>query len=212
MLNKLQNEWRSAIIFILVAIMMVSLSLSRALLSMSMMAFVLFSFFHKDIKNHFRNFFSSPLLWSMSLLFFLPLFSGLWSDDKERWLDIVRIKLPLLFLPLAFAGPIRLSKKQWEALAFIFIALITAGTIWSMFHYVTNIAAVHEGYLHSKTIITPLDNDHVRFSWLISVASLLTGWLFITKRKQDNPIAWIMCILTIWLVFFLHILAARTGL
>jgi hypothetical protein len=84
--------------------MMISLFCSRAILSVSMMIFIVASFLHTGFKKHIRNFFSLPLLWSMSLLFFLPLFSGIWSDDKNQWLDIIRIKLPLLFLPLAFAG------------------------------------------------------------------------------------------------------------
>jgi O-antigen ligase len=207
-----QDGWRNTIIFILVIIMMASLFFSRALLSLTVMVFVLFCFFHRNIKRHIRVFFSSPLLWSMSLLFFLPLLSGLWSEDKKQWLEITRIKLPLLFLPLAFAGPFRFSKKQWEWLAFIFIALVTAGTIWSMFHYVTNMTAVHEEYLHAKTMITPLLNDHVRFSWLVSVALLVSAWLCIKKRKQDKPAAWILLIITLWLMLFLHVLAARTGL
>lgn len=192
--------------------MMASLFSSRAVLSLSMLGFVLFSLFHRDIKNHILKYFSSPLLWSMSLLFFLPLLSGLWSEDKEKWLDIVRIKLPLLFLPIAFAGPIQFSKKQWEGMAYIFIALVTAGTIWSMFHYINNLSAIHEGYLRSKTIITPLNNDHVRFSWLVTVSVLLSSWLLILRRNQSNLIAWFLAAVTIWSVVFLHILAARTGL
>ena len=148
----------------------------------------------------------------MSLLFFLPFISGLWSDDKTQWLDISRIKLPLLFLPLAFASPFKFSKKQWEILAFIFIALVIAGTLWSMFHYVTNMPAVHEEYLHAKTMITPLMNDHVRFSWLVSAGILASGYLWGIKRKQDKLIAWILFVAAVWLIVFLHILAARTGL
>ena len=222
MRNKLQNDpiytgWRHTIIFILVIIMMASLFFSRALLSLTMMVFVLFCFFHRNIKTHIRYFFSSPLLWSMSLLFFLPLLSGLWSEDKKQWLDIIRIKLPLLFLPLAFAGfpnsyRDQFSKKQWEWIAFIFIALVTAGTIWSMFHYVTNMEAVHDEYLHAKTMITPFNNDHVRFSWVVSVSVLLSAWFWIKKRKQDKLFAWPLLAITMWLIIFLHILAARTGL
>jgi len=84
MQNKLQHSWRSPIIFILIAVMMAALFFSRAVLSVSMIIFVVVSFFHADIKKHFSNFFSSPLLWGMSLLFFLPLLSGLWSEDKKE--------------------------------------------------------------------------------------------------------------------------------
>ncbi len=196
----------------LIVVMMAALFFSRALLSVSMILFVAISFFHTDIKKHFSNFFSSPLLWSMSLLFFLPLLSGLWSADKKEWADIVRIKSPLLFLPLAFAGPFYLQKKQWEWLGYIFIGLVTVGTCWSMFHYLADAAAINESYLRAKSIETPLENDHVRYSWLVSVVVLLAGWLCIIKRKEDRLISTLLGVITGWLIVFLHVLAARTGL
>jgi len=222
MLNKLQNDpkitgWRPTILFILVALMMASLFFSRALLSLSMAAFVLVSFFHSDIKGQIRNFLSTPFLWSMSILFFLPLVSGFWSEDKEQWLNIVRIKLPLFILPLAFASPSEIywnhfSKKMWDSLAFLFIALITAGTVWSVFQYAADVTAVHERYLQAKTIITPLNNDHVRFSWVITVALFLSSWFGIQKRQSNKLLAAFFFMISTWFIIFLHILAARTGL
>ena len=115
-------------------------------------------------------------------------------------------------LPLAFGGPVSLSKKQWEWLVFIFVGLVTAGTIWSMSQYVTDIQSVHEGYLRAKTILTPLQNDHVRFSWMVSSAALLAGWVAWEKRKKSLLVTGVFILLCLWLIVFLHTLAARTGL
>jgi O-antigen ligase len=205
------QDWRKHILFYIIIVMMVSLFVSRAALSVSILFFVLACFFHAGIKEQLKNFFSSPLLWSMSLLFLLPLLSGLWSGDKKEWLNILRIKLPLLLLPLAFAAPFNFLKRQWHLLAFIFIITVTAGTIWSMFHYVSDMAAVNEGYLRAKSILTPLENDHVRFSWLVAVAILSAAWLWWGNRAQKN-ISSLLWLVIIWLIIFLHILAARTGL
>ena len=210
--GKLQNEWRSSAIFILLIIMMASLFVSRAVLSVSMMAFVAISFFHSDVKNQLRKFFRSPLLVGVSFLFLLPLLSGLWSTDRQQWMDILRIKLPLLMLPLSFAGPFSFSKKKWEILAIIFIALVTAGSVWCLFHYAADPQAVQEGYLRAKSVTTPLKNDHVRFSWMVSVAILLSGWLGWEKKNQSRTMTGIFFVVAIWLGIFLHILAARTGL
>ncbi len=217
MLNKSTIEWRSGLLFMLFIGMMMALFVSRVLLSASMTSFFVVSLFHAGFKKQVQVFFSSPVLWGMSLLFFLPLLSGLWSTDKKEWLDIVRIKLPLFFLPLAFAGPPeryfnQFSKKQWDLLAYFFILLIVAGTMWSMFHYAANADAVQEGYLRAKSIITPLENDHVRFSWLVSITVLLAGWLCIKKMELEKPVSTVLLLVTIWLIIFLHILAARTGL
>jgi len=192
--------------------MMAALFLSRALLSVSMIAFIAVSFFHTEHKKQFLHFLSNPLLWGMSLLFVVPLVSGFWSEDKQEWADMLRIKLPLLLLPVAFAGPTELSKKQGDWLGYCFIALVTAGTGWSLFHYLADPAAVNESYLRAKTMITPLENDHVRFSWLVSTAILLAGWLFARIRKESKLLSWVLAAVGIWLIIFLHLLAARTGL
>lgn len=212
MWNKLQNDWRPKIIFILFILMILGLFFSRAILSISMISFIIYSFFHPHVKDQLKKFISSPLLWSMCLLFFIPLVSGLWSEDKTEWLTTMRIKLPLLFMPLSFASPIILSKKDWERLSFLFILLILGGTVWSMFHYLSDPTATQQAYLQSRIIETPLENDHVRFSWLISIAILTAGWLGFKKIKTNSTFAWTLFVISIWLIIFLHILAARTGL
>ena len=217
MLNKLQNDpvftgWRSRIIFILMIIMMIALFFSRVLLSASMIAFIFLSFLHLDFKKQIVTFFSSPLLLGMSFLFLLPALSGLWSQNEEEWITIIRIKLPLLLMPLAFASPFGLSKKHWQGIIVLFIGLITAGTIWSMTNYFLDINTVNENYLRSQIMITPLENDHVQFSWLVAIAILSGGWLCWRRKEKENKTSWILLITTTWLVIFLHILAARTGL
>ena len=153
----------------------------------------------------------------MSLLFFIPFLSGLWSGDKKEWAEIVLIKLPLLLLPLAFAAPpgsnsYQLQKKQWESLGYFFILLIIAATCWCMFQYVSNAGEINESYLRAKSIVTPLENDHVRFSWLVSVGILLAGCLCIVNKKENKLLSFLLAFVALWLILFLHILAARTGL
>ncbi|MEO5562829.1 MAG: O-antigen ligase family protein [Chitinophagaceae bacterium] len=205
------NDWRKPLLFFSIIAMMATFFLSRAALSISMGLFVVLSFWHADIKKHLSAFFSSPLLWGMSLLFVLPLISGLWSEDKKEWLSVLRLKLPLIVLPLAFAGPFNFSKKQWDGLAYIFIGLTTAASIWSMFHYAGNMDSINESYLKAKSIATLLGNDHVRFSWVVSVVILLSGWMW--WKNRSNKISSLLCLLAgCWLIVFLHLLAARTGL
>ena len=212
MLNKIQNERRNTIIFILFIVMTGALFISRALLSASMIVFILVSFLHSNSKKQVYDFFSTPLLWGMSVLFLIPFISGLWSSDKKECLYMFRIKLPLLFLPLAFSSPFSFTKKQWEWLGYIFISLITGGTLWCMYHYLQDTAVIHEGYLKAKTFFTPLENDRVRFSWMVSVGALLAGWLAFSKQKDGKTTSLVLIAVAGWLAVFLHILAVRTGL
>ena len=212
MLNKLQNDWRTPIIFALLVAMITAVFLSRAVLSVTMIVFIAFSFFHQGYKQQLIQFVRSPFLVGLSLLFLVPLLSGLWSTDTVQWSRIMRIKLPLLFLPMAFAAPFHFSTKHWQRLCMYLIVMVTLGTAWCMIQYAGDIDLVNDAYLRAKTMLTPLENDHVRFSWLTAIAILACAYLCWTRRNEKDLIFWILAGLIIWLIIFLHVLAARTGL
>jgi O-antigen ligase len=205
-----QNSWQSKAIFILIILMMVSLFVSRAFLSISMGIFFLLCFLHGNLREHFRKFFTTPLLWGMTLLFFIPLLSGLWSDDLTTWSRVVRVKLPLLLFPLAFAGPWKLSKDHWRIIAGVFLLLVVGGTLWSIVQYIVDREAIHAAYLKAKTIPVPLEGDYIRFSWLVCVGLIISVLLF--SESPGKRIRAILILLCCWFIVYLHILAARTGL
>jgi len=208
--NRGIRDWRNNAVFGSVLLMMMAAAVSRGVLSVSLILFVCIALLHKNFFAQVKNFAATPFLWSLSLLFFLPFVSGLWSDDLSKWSDVVRIKLPLLFLPLAFAGGWSLSKKRWLFLALFFLALVFCGCVWGLMDYAQNAAQIHEGYLRAKTLRSPLENDHVRFSWLVSVAVILCFLLVETTQRNLQKI--LLLILCLFFVVYLHILSARTGI
>jgi len=206
------QNWRIWLLFYLMIAMMASVFLSRFALSVTMIVFFAAAFAHTGWAQQFRKFIRTPLLWSMSLLLLLPLISGLWSADKKQWIDIVQIKLPLLAFPLAFAGPMNFSQKQWDRLAYLFIAIVAIACGWSLYYYINDAEAINEGYLSARSLITPLQNDHVRFSWLVNIAIILSAWYYFKGRKVQAGSAIIFFLIATGFIIFLHILAARTGL
>ncbi|MBD0375132.1 MAG: hypothetical protein ICV51_05835 [Flavisolibacter sp.] len=52
-----------------------------------------------------------PLLLAISLLFFIPILSVLWSSDLVEGSKVIWVKLPLLLLPIALAGIWQLGQK-----------------------------------------------------------------------------------------------------
>ena len=146
----------------------------------------------------------------MSFLFLIPFFTWFWTEDKNMWLRFVRIKLPLLLFPIAFAGNWQLSSKQWKWVAYIFLFLVIAGCCWSLLQYLQNIHSIHEQYLQAKLIPTPLENDHVRYSLIVTVAVIFLAILmqqYLPGKKWFIPGT-----LLVFLIAYLHILSARTGL
>ena len=122
--NPIENSWREKAIFIAMLLMLAGLFISRATLSISMGLFLVLTIVHKDWKVQLQTFTHTTYLVFLSILFFIPLVSGLWSRDLQEWMAVMQIKLPLLFFPIAFAGKWQLGKKQWQVVAYVFLTLL----------------------------------------------------------------------------------------
>jgi O-antigen ligase len=208
MMIHIDNGNRKNLIAYSIVLMLICLFVSRAFLSASMMVFLVLSLVHKNIGLQLRSFIQNNYLVSISILFFLPFITIFWSADKQEWVDIIRIKAPLVFFPLAFAGTWQLSAKQWKNISYIFLLLLAIAVSWSLAKYFSDITALNEAYLRSKTIITPLEDDHVRFSWLCAFAVMLC-LLLIQKQQGYKALLWL---LAFFFTVYLHILSARMGL
>jgi hypothetical protein len=207
---RIDKPSRQQLIFFSMILMLVSLFTSRFLLSVGSILFLLFTCAHQNIAFQLRAFVRNPFLLGMSLLFFIPFIAWFWTEDKTMWMRFVRIKLPLLLFPLAFAGDWQLSSKQWKWIASIFIFLVFAGCCWSLWRYVQNIQLVHEQYLKAKVLVTPLEDDHVRFSLIVAIAVIC---LVLLIKQYSARGKWLIpLVLTLFFIVYLHILSARTGL
>ncbi|HWJ90711.1 MAG TPA: O-antigen ligase family protein [Flavisolibacter sp.] len=201
---------RRELIFLSVLLMLAALFTSRFLLSVSLIAFVLACCAHKNFTKQLSTFLKNPFLIAISLLFFIPFITWFWSEDKMQWWRWTRIKLPLFLLPVCFAGNWQLSKRHWNAIAFSFLFLVTAGCCWSLWSYARNPEAVHEAYLKAKVIATPLRDDHVRYSLLVSEAVVCAFYMMRNEEKKKIKI--VLGFVLAFFVVYLHILSARTGL
>jgi hypothetical protein len=90
MLVRAQNSLRNNLIFVCLLAMLMSLFISRFALSVTVILFIVATLFHQNIFLQVLQFFKSPFLISISLLFFIPLASGLWSSNTKEWIDIIR--------------------------------------------------------------------------------------------------------------------------
>lgn len=212
-MNNFIKDWRKNLTLIAIICMLAGLLFSRALLSAGMFLFVITTCFHKNIAAQVRNFFHTPVLWLMTFLFFIPLVSGLWSSDTNHWLDIIRIRIPLLVFPFCFAGISFFSRHDWEKVAEIFLLLLLFGVIWSVTNYLQHAGIIHQNYLRSGILVTPMDNDHVRFSLLVVIGILAIFHLYTYYRTTLSRWQKILLpALGFIFIIYLHVLAARTGL
>ena len=206
---RVDSKYRQQAIFIVILASLLSLFLSRAALSITTFTLVGLGCIHTDFIAQVKRFFSGYFLPSMACLFFIPVITGFWSSDMAEWWNVLRLKLPLFFLPLAFAGKWQLTATQWKTIALTFIFLVLAGTCWSTWQFLQDPAASNDGYLRAKLFATPLNDDHIRFSWLVTVSVLAVTVLW---KSLEKVLKVCLFIAAAWMVVYLHLLSARTGL
>ena len=198
--NKWQEQWISATLILLIAGLMVS----RALLSLASVAMII-PFFSLYRQQPLKK----PVLLGIGLILFPVLISGFWSEDKNEWWNSISLKIPLLTMMLGLSVT-RLTKQRWLQIACIYIIIITLGCCWSLLQYANNSKTIEAAYLQAKIFSTPADNDYIRFSWMVVLAVVLA--IKCLAEQTDKKIKFLLSLLAVFLVVYLHLLASRTGL
>ena len=148
-----------------------------------------------------------------SLLIFLLLYGVhvLWLLNTQNFhyaLHDLKMKLPLLVLPLIVSTSGELTKKEIEKILHYFISFVVIASFI--------VFMVSLGFLDFKTA----DNrsisifiSHIRFSLMINISIFFLGLFLIQKWNLYKVSTKTMLILLIlWLIFFLFVLQSVTGI
>ena len=234
-----QNISRTEFFLFWCIVLITSLPWSRFLLSVSIWAIVIISFFQlapilntskkptfhfslftfhlKVTPQYFTNFLRNPALIALTIPFFLVFISGLWSDDIGFWLKRVQLRIPFLVIPFALAN-IDLScfvlRNDRKAVFILLeVALITFCTtlVVVMTNYVFHFTEINIGLGEGRPM--PFLKTHITFS--IMAAFVLMGGIelwrerFYWKYRFEKIL---IPILTVFLFIGLHIISVRSGL
>ena len=152
-------------------------------------------------RRHLTGMLRSSLFWGLAGLYLLLLYSCWQTYDWPYYFDRLRIKLPLLILPFAWAGARRLP-TYWRQVLLAGVSLVTLGIL---LNYVLDVAAINELIRQGQALPVPRGN-HVRYSLLVALTAVigLDGYL----RDGDR---WLLGG-GVFLFFALHLLAVRSGL
>ena len=184
---------------------------SRALASIGMMAILGLSLIFYGIPGTFRRYFRKKELLVLSLYFLIVFISGIYSEDKESWLNWVRIKLPYIALPLAFAPLGKLDDKKfwWLIHGFIFTMVISAIVV--LIRYYLNYQAITESFNRGNGI--PMPFSHIRYTLMLAFSFFCC--LYVLEQKYflfDETEKWPLIIMAVFIFLALHILTVRSGL
>ena len=200
-----------------------SIVFSKFLLTLSMILLLFSSVFDFSFENKFyfktgdyfkqnwKNIWQNKAFLVLTLLFFSVAISGFWSDDLSYWNDRLRIRLPFLVLPLAFAWLPQMPKKDYFTCFYFLLLILSISMVGVLINYVLDYERINETLLHGKNIPVPM--NHIRFSLLLAF-SIVNGVILYSENFYVKYV-WekkLIAVLTIFLFLSIHILTVRSGL
>lgn len=211
MINGKWLNHQSVGVFGILMVLVSMLISTDAWMSIGMMVLTVNAVFNKNITSNFKIFIQNRALIAITSVFFIVLFSGLWSDNTDWLLNRLQMKLPFLLMPFAIVALPRFGKKVYYPILSVFFWLTVVICIYSISLYLIDYEKTTAAYRQGHVLFTPV--MHIRFSLMVVYCIVIGGWLFYENYYIKFPAErWILLAATVFLFVYIHILAVRSGL
>lgn len=192
-------------------IILLGIGLPLSMFIMSISQFILLGnwMIEGRIKEKMQSFLTNKVALSIVSIFLLHLIGLLYTTNFQFALQDLRIKLPLLILPIIFSSSPKLSIKQLYTVFYFFIAGIGTGTLIAMYNYTQIDIAENPD---ARDLITSI--SHIRFSLMLALAIFMLAKFIMEKNEpiqHSLAIKFLFGVLLLWFVSFMVILEAITG-
>lgn len=204
--TKRDNLHRAIYLLCLVGIAL-SMLLSRFLVSIFTLLLVVNFLAQGDYRHRWQALLSHRPLLIFLLLIGVHMAGLLWSTDIQAALADLRIKAPLLALPVIIALSKPLKGHSIRSILFIFAGAATAISIGEFVYWLQK-----PGLQNPREI--SLFVSHIRYALMINLSmALLLYYSFISKNNRLNRWQSLAATATmLWLAIFLVVLRSYTGL
>ena len=187
-------------------ILITGLPLSKALMSVGQIVLLINWLWEGELRNKLLQFWKNKAAVLIASIFALHLIGLIHTDDWNDALNDLRVKLPLVILPLIMASSPSLSRRWFRRMLNLFIVAVFCGTLVSL--------AVYLGMLR-----TPLSDirdlsiliSHIRFSLLICIATLILAPIILSAETTPRSRI-IASALALWFFGSLVLLHSITGM
>ena len=147
-------------------------------------------------------------LWFIGSIYLVHLIGLIFTSNFDYALHDLKIKLPFLILPLVIGTTSEVTRKELKWILVFFIGAITVSTLAS-----TSVLFGIIPYEFHDTRQISLFVDHIRFSLLINIAIFSIFYMLLGKGyKLKKPEFYLYVVVLIWLILFLGLLQALTGI
>jgi hypothetical protein len=204
--NPFREKIHSSLHFIALAGTAAGLTFSKAVMSLALVL----GFVNLLAQGHFKTYFTrlraSRPFHLIALLFILHAVGILWSQDWNYGLNDLRIKLPLIVLPLLiFAQPP--NQQQILRLLYLFVAGIVLTTFVNYMAY-NGIIGSHQ---YDDIRGLSLFGSHIRFGLLVALATVICLY-FLVKHDRFKALHFMLFIWLLYYTYFSQIISGNLAL
>ena len=128
-----------------------------------------------------------------SALFLVELLWLPFSEDIFIGLNVLRIKLPLLLLPLIIGSSPSLSKRELKIVVITFFVGLLISTIWVYLVSMAVLTKKNTGTIRDASVFM----SHIRYSILLSFSILFL--IYLSLKANLNKV--LSSVLLVWLFF-----------
>src|SRR6218665_198883 len=186
-------------------LLVLGMPLSKFLMSLSQIILICNWVLSGHLKSKFAQFFHNKAAMVLASLLLLHFFGLLYTSDYHYASNDIRIKIPLLLLPLILSTSPPLLEKTVQLILKSFVAAILVGTFISTLILV---GVIHRELLDIRNISIFI--SHIRFALLICIALFISVYL----AKQSAAQKWkiLYAAIAVWLMIFLVLMESVTGI
>jgi len=190
-----------------ISLLAIALPLSNFLISISQIGLLLCWVLLPGFKERINVLRSNKYIWIFASLYFLHIAGICWATDTTFGLNDLRIKLPILLLPIIIGSIKPLNNKYKFLVIELFIAAVFISTLIS----VSVLLGLNGKEITDIRQISILIS-HIRLSLLICLSIFFLVYFLFFKSSNSIIIKVLICSLVSWFVFFLFLLSSINGL
>lgn len=183
----------------------VGLSVSKAVISIGVIWLVANWVWEGGFQAKWRLLQARKSIFILISVFALHLLGLLWTSDLQEGLKDIRIKLPLLLVPLVIGTSEPLTKKQFESILILFSVGVIIASLRTYFIVVGIIPKKVTDIREASDLVSL-----IRLALFSALTIMFCGrWFF---RETKWPVKLLCIITTAWLMYFMVYMQSLTGI
>ncbi len=191
---------------LLLVLFVIFLPTSKYMTSLVQFLLVIHWLIRGKLKTRILSLAKSPALWILMMVFFFHVFGMAYTNDLEYGLHDLKIKVPLLLLPLVIGTSEKLSPRELRIVLLFFVAAVFSASLVSVSAFLGWISPAMQDFRDASLFIS-----HIRFALMVDMAVFILTFYALRPQTRIRDMR-IYFLFAVYFIGFLILSKALTGL